>query len=63
MLVRLFISEDLLRSKPGEALLGERWRPALIVAAAWSEASDGDLGEGGLGREASAALMEIRLGR
>lgn len=63
MLVRLFISDDLRRSRLGEALLGDRWRPALIVAAAWRDARDGDLGEGGLGREASAALIEMRLGR
>jgi len=59
---------DLLRSSPwlfraGDALLGDRWRPALIVAAACSDERDGDLGDGGLGRKESALLREMRRGR
>lgn len=47
----------------GDALLGERCSPALIAAAACSEDSEGDLGEGGLARKASVLVIEIRRGR
>lgn len=63
--VRLFIRDDLLlvRSRLGEWRTGDDCKPALIVAAAWSDESEGERGDGGLGREASAAVMEIRRGR
>lgn len=48
---RLFIKLDRLRSRPlflaGEAELGDRWRPALIVAAACRDDSEGERGLGG----------------
>ena len=57
---------DLLRSRPGpragEALPGERCKPALISAAACSEDKDGDLGEDGAVRRGSAVLIEVRRG-
>lgn len=66
-MLRLFIRLDRLRANPelllaGDAPLGERCRPALMAAAAWRDEREGDLGEGGLGREL-ASLMEILLGR
>ena len=59
---------DRLRSTPGlflagERLLGDRCRPAFIAAAACKDDSEGDLGDGGLGRKESALLSEIRRGR
>lgn len=65
---RLFIKLDLLLSSPravllGEALLGVRWRPALMVAAACREDKGGERGEGGLGRKTSPLVREIRRGR
>lgn len=68
LILRLFMREDRRRSSPwlvlaGDAPLGERCRPALIVAAAWREDRDGDLGEGGLWRKVSALVMEILRGR
>ncbi len=66
--VRLFMRLDRLRSRPwllraGDAPLGERCRPALIVAAACSEDKDGDLGEGGLLANTFALVTDILLGR
>ena len=64
LIIKLFIKDDRLRSKPvflaGDALLEERWRPALIAAAACNDDRLGDLGEGGLGR--SALLIDILRG-
>jgi hypothetical protein len=61
--VRLFRRDDRRRSMPGETCEGERCRPALMVAAAWREDNEGERGEGGLGRAASAGVMEILRGR
>ena len=59
---------DRRRSSPvvflaGLALLGERWSPALIAAAACRDAKDGDRGDGGLARGWSGEEMEMRRGR
>lgn len=46
----LFIRLDLRRSRllpTGEGDPGERCKPALIVAAAWSDDKEGDRGDGG----------------
>lgn len=59
----LFMSEDRRRSMLGDALLGERCKPELITAAACREDSEGDRGEGGLGRALSAVLIDILRGR
>lgn len=58
----LFSREDRRLSKLGDARLGERWRPALMVAAAAREDNEGERGDGGLGR-ASWVLIDMRRGR
>ena len=45
----------------GEAPLGDRCKPALIAAAACSEESEGERGDGGLFRKASASLVILIL--
>lgn len=54
--------EDRLRSKLGDVTLGERCKPALMVAAAAREDNEGERGEGGLAR-ASFVLIDMRRGR
>lgn len=58
----VFSRDDRRLSKLGDAPLGDRWRPALIVAAAAREDNEGERGDGGLARE-SLALIDMRLGR
>lgn len=58
----VFSREDLRLSKLGEVRLGEWCRPALMVAAAAREDSEGERGDGGLGR-ASWVLIDMRRGR
>lgn len=66
-MLKLFIKLERLRSSPvlplaGDALLGERCKPALIAAAACNDDTEGDLGDGGLGLKASMFVIEILRG-
>ena len=66
-MLKLFIKLERLRSSPvlplaGDALLGERCKPALIAAAACNDDTEGDLGDGGLGLKASVFVIEILRG-
>lgn len=61
-MLRLFSKLDRRLSMAGEALLGDRCSPALMVAAACREDKGGLRGDGGAGQVASSAPMEILRG-